>query len=95
MQLRQVVSDFGKKSCVSTGVRKSRHDMTEAVNPFPSLCFTRQQYKSFENTVGEREIAGENTFSFSHSVFYPFGELHAIFIKFKIVVCKLLQFRRV
>ena len=33
--------------------------------------------------------------SFFHSVFYPFGELFAIFIEFKIVVCKLLKFGRV
>ena len=32
-----------------------------------------------------------SNFSFSHSVFYPFGELSAIFIKFEIVVCKLFQ----
>ena len=36
-----------------------------------------------------------SNFSFSHSVFYPFGELFAIFIKFKIVVCKLFQFGKV
>ena len=28
-----------------------------------------------------------SNFSFSHSVFYLFGELSAIFIKLKIVVC--------
>ena len=33
-----------------------------------------------------------SNFSFSHSVFYPFRELTAIFIKFKIVVCKLFHF---
>ena len=33
--------------------------------------------------------------SFSHSVFYPFAELPAIFMKFEIVVCKLFQFGRV
>ena len=33
--------------------------------------------------------------SFSLSVFIPFGELSAIFIKFKIVICKLCQFGRV
>ena len=32
-----------------------------------------------------------SNFSISHSVFYPFGELYTIFIKFKIVVCKLFQ----
>ena len=30
-----------------------------------------------------------SNFSFSHSVFYPFGEIPAIFIPLKIVVCKL------
>ena len=34
----------------------------------------------------------KHNFSFTHSVFYPFRELSAIFIKFKIVVCKLFQF---
>ena len=34
-------------------------------------------------------------FSFSHSVFHHFRELSAIFIKFKIVICKLFQFGRV
>ena len=33
-----------------------------------------------------------SNFSFSHSVFYPFGELCAISIKFEIVVCKLFPF---
>ena len=33
-----------------------------------------------------------SNFSFSHSVFYPLGELPAIFIRFKVVVCKLFRF---
>ena len=37
----------------------------------------------------------KSNFPFSHSVFYLFGELSAIFIKFKIVGCKLFQFGRV
>ena len=41
------------------------------------------------------EIARKSNFSFSHSVFYPFGKLSAIFFKFEIVVCKLFQFGRV
>ena len=41
------------------------------------------------------EIARKNNFSFSNSVFYPFGKLSAIFFKFEIVVCKLFQFGRV
>ena len=36
-----------------------------------------------------------SNFSFSHSVFYQFWELFAIFIKFEIAVCKLFQFGRV
>ena len=36
-----------------------------------------------------------SNFSFTYSVFYPFRELSAIFIKFKIVVCKLFQFEPV
>ena len=33
-----------------------------------------------------------SNFSFSHCVFYPFGEVSTIFITFEIVVCKLFQF---
>ena len=42
----------------------------------------------------EKSLVTSN-FSLTHSVFYPFRELSAIFIKFKIVVCKLLQFEPV
>ena len=35
-----------------------------------------------------------SNFSFSHIVFYPFGYLSAIFVKFEIIVCKLFQFGR-
>ena len=47
-------------------------------------------------TLWEKEkLLVTSNFSFSHGVFYPFGKLSAIFIKFKIVVCKLFQFGRV
>ena len=36
-----------------------------------------------------------SNFSFSHCVFYPYGELFAFVSKSKIVVCKLFQFGRV
>ena len=36
-----------------------------------------------------------SNFSVFHSVFYPFGEIRAIFIKFKIAICKLFWFGRV
>ena len=57
--------------------------------------------KAFENTVGKGEIAHNeqflitSNFSFSHNVFYLFGELAAIFIKSKIVVCQSFEFGRV
>ena len=48
---------------------------------------------SLLKTLWEKEkLLVTSNFSFSHSVFYPFGELSAMFIKFEIVVCKLSQF---
>ena len=42
-----------------------------------------------------RNCSLTSNFSFSHCVFYPFGELSAIFIRFENVVCKLFEFGRV
>ena len=48
--------------------------------------------KNLLKTPWEKEkFVITSNFSFSHSVFYLFGELSAIFTKFKIVVCKLFQ----
>ena len=47
----------------------------------------------FRKQYGKRIV--RSNFSFSHYVFYQFGELSAIFIKYEIVVCKLFQIRRV
>ena len=74
---------------VSTG------SVSSTLQPFPKqdLVFTRLQYKSFKNTVGKGEIALKEQFLlFPQCFFYPFGEVSAIFIKFKIVVCKVFQF---
>ena len=52
----------------------------------------------FENTAGKGEIARNEQFRLVTpfpSVFYLFGELSAICIKFKIVVCKLFQLGKV
>ena len=47
-------------------------------------------------TLWEKEkLLVTSNFSFSHSAFYPSGEVPDIFIKFKIVDCKLFQFGRV
>ena len=40
--------------------------------------------QDFLKTLWEKEkLLGTTNFSFSHSVFYPFGELYVIFIKLK------------
>ena len=52
--------------------------------------FLRVCSKSLLKALWEKEkLLVMSNFSFSCSVFYPFGKLSAIFIKFKIVVCKL------
>ena len=54
---------------------------------------TMMEMKKMLKTLCEKEtLLITNNFSFSHSVFYPFGELSAIFIKIEIVVWKLFQF---
>ena len=71
----------------------------ESLYPFPKQAqvFTCMQYKSFEKkTQWEKEkLLVTSNFSFSYSVFYLFGELSAIFVKFETVVCKLCLFGRV
>ena len=69
----------------------------ERVNPFHNKpWFLRVCSKSLLKTLWEKEkLLVTSNFSFSRSVFYPFGKLSAIFIKFEIVVCKLFQFGRV
>ena len=52
-------------------------------------------YKSFENTVRKEEIACNEQFFFSQSVFYLFGDLFAILIKSEVVLCKLFGYGRV
>ena len=49
--------------------------------PQTSLDFTSLKYNSFEITVGKEEIAPNEQFLLSHSVFYPFGDLLAVFIE--------------
>ena len=64
-----------------------------SLNPFPNnllflrLCCTRPLKTSWE----KEKLLVTSNFSFSHGVFYPFGELCTIFIEFEIFVCKLSQ----
>ena len=60
-----------------------------------SQFFTCLQYKSLENTVGKGEIAHDKQFFLSQIVFYLLGKFSAIFINFKIVICRLFQFGKV
>ena len=68
----------------------------DSVNPFPNKpYFLRVCSKNLLKTLWEKEeLLITSNFSFSHSVFNPFGELSLIFIKLAIVVCKLFQFGR-
>ena len=67
------------------------------VNSFPNNSwFLRVCSTSLLKTLWEKEkLFITSKFSFSHSVFYPFGEPFAIFIKVEIVVCNFFQFGRV
>ena len=66
------------------------------LDPFPNKPWFLHVFStSLLKTLWEKEkLLVTSNFSFSHSVFYPFRVLSAIFVKFKIVVCKLLQFGR-
>ena len=78
-------------------LEKSGDDGELSFNPFPNKpCFLRVCSTSLLKTLREKEkLLVTSNFSFSHSVFYLFGELSAIFNKLEIVVCKLFQFGRV
>ena len=61
---------------------------SHTVTPFDALGNI-----SLFKTLWEKEILlVMSKFSFTHRVFYPFRELSGIFIKFKIVICRLFQF---
>ena len=69
----------------------------QCLNPVPGKpWFLRVCSRSLLKTLWEKKkLLVTSNFFFSHNVFYPFRELSAIFIKLKIVVCKLFQFGRV
>ena len=57
------------------------------------MLFLRVWSVSLLKTLWEKEnLLVTSNFFFSHSIFYPFWDLSAIFIKFKIVISKLFQF---
>ena len=63
-------------------------------NPFPNKpwCLRVCSTSLFKILWEKEKLLVTSNFSFSHCVFYPFGELSSIFIKFEIVVCNLFQF---
>ena len=70
--------------------------MRKFLNPLPhNDTFWRPGKQAFWKNWEKEKFLITNNFSFSHTVFYPFGLLSAIFVKFEIVVCKLFQFGRV
>ena len=68
--------------------------VTEALPPFSNNpLFLLDCCTSLLKTPLEKEkLLVTSNFSFSHGVFNSFGELTAIFIESKIVVCELFQF---
>ena len=66
-------------------------------NPFPNKpCFLRVCSISLLKTLWEKEkLLITSNFSFSHSVFYPFEDLSASFIKVKKCCLKVFRFGRV
>ena len=72
----------------------SSFDKSRCINPFPNKpWFSRVRSTSLLKTLWEKEkLLVTSNFSFSRSVFKPFVELSATFLKFEIVICKLFQF---
>ena len=68
-----------------------------SLNPFPNKpWFLRMCGKSLLKTMWKKEkLLVTSNFTFFHGVFYPFSELSAIFTRFEIVLCKLIQLIRV
>ena len=67
------------------------------LNPFPNKpWFLHVCCTSLLKALWEKDkLFLTSNFSFSLSVFYPFGEISTIFIKFEVSILKLFQFGRV
>ena len=94
---RNIVRSTGKKNSIIryTGYPRYNWNIIESgINPFPNNdSFWRPWETSLLKTRWAKEkLLVMSNFSFTHSVFYPFQELSGIFIKFKIVICRLFQF---
>ena len=98
-KLQSSTNNLAENFCKHFGKRinVSPQHSSPPFNPFPNKpWFLRVCSASFLKTLREKEkLLVTSNFSFSHSVFYSVQELSAIFVRFKIVVCKLFQFGRV
>ena len=76
---------------------RTRRSTWQTFNPFQNKpWFLRVCSTGLLKKLREKEkLLVTSNFSFSHSVFYLFVELFAIFILCEIVVCKLFQFGKV
>ena len=86
-----------KTSVAKMFLKMSLKKVWKHFNPSPNkpwilcVCSTKLLKTIWE----KKKLLVTSNFSFSHSVFYPFGDLSTIFIKCEIVVCKLFQFGKV
>ena len=60
-----------------------------------SPCFYVSAVQVFGKHWEKEKLLVTSNFSFCHSVFYPYRELSAIFIKLEFIACSFFQFRRV
>ena len=90
-------SNLKLSSANSFSLEVRKFAVWERVNSFPNKpWFLRVCRTSPLKTMWKKEkLLVTSNFSFSHSVFYPFGKLSVLFTKFEIVVCKLSQVGRV
>ena len=58
----------------------------------PALAFTTLGKNTFEKIVGKGENAGNQHFSFSHNVFYPFQNKYQFLKPIYFVICKCSEF---
>ena len=88
--------EINKEDCKATCNCDGRFSifMIKTVNPFPNKPrFLRVCNTSLLKTLREKEkLLVTSNFSFSHSVFYPFGELYAIFYPFGELYTIFIQF---
>ena len=86
----------GKRSIYLVKLENNVYRIKE-LSPFPNKpWFLRVCRTSLLKPLWEKEkLLVTSNFSFSYSVLYLFGELSAIVIKSKIVVCIVFQFGRV